>query len=132
MAWLILLIGMVVGAFSGVVGIGGGMLFGPVLVWLLGMDQYEAQGTSLGELHAPVGIQAFLEYHRKGHADLRVALLLAMGFTLGDTLARWPRWTFQRYGCAASLPRHRLPLADGCSSSNRIDPYRPGAIAPRW
>jgi uncharacterized membrane protein YfcA len=55
----------VVGAFSGVVGIGGGILFVPALVWLLGMDQYKAQGTSLGALLAPVGILAFLEYYRK-------------------------------------------------------------------
>ena len=83
MTWLILLIGLAVGVFSGVVGIGGGILFVPALVWLLGMDQYKAQGTSLGALLAPVGILAFLEYYRKGHADLRVALLLAVGFTLG-------------------------------------------------
>ena len=83
MTWLILLIGFVVGAFSGVVGIGGGILFVPALVWLLRMDQYKAQGTSLGALLAPVGILAFIEYYRKGHADLRVALLLAVGFTAG-------------------------------------------------
>jgi uncharacterized protein len=83
MTWLTLLIGLVVGAFSGVVGIGGGILFVPALVWLLGMDQYKAQGTSLGALLAPVGILAFIEYYRNGQADLRVALLLAVGFTVG-------------------------------------------------
>ena len=83
MTWLVLLLGFAVGAFSGVVGIGGGILFVPALVWLLKMDQYKAQGTSLGALLAPVGILAFLEYYRKGHADLRVALLLAVGFTVG-------------------------------------------------
>lgn len=83
MTWLTLLIGLVVGAFSGVVGIGGGILFVPALIWLLGMDQYKAQGTSLGALLAPVGILAFLEYYRNGQADLRVALLLALGFTVG-------------------------------------------------
>jgi uncharacterized membrane protein YfcA len=83
MTWLILLIGLVVGAFSGVVGIGGGILFVPALVWLLGMDQYKAQGTSLGALLAPVGILAFIEYYRNGHADIRIAFLLAAGFTLG-------------------------------------------------
>jgi uncharacterized membrane protein YfcA len=86
MTWLTLLLGLVVGAFSGVVGIGGGILFVPALVWLLRMDQYKAQGTSLGALLAPVGILAFLEYYRKGHADLRVALLLAIGFTVGGYL----------------------------------------------
>ena len=83
MVWLALLVGVVVGMVSGVVGIGGGVLFIPALVWLFGMDQYRAQGTSLGALLAPVGIFAFLEYYRKGNADLRIALLLAAGFLLG-------------------------------------------------
>jgi uncharacterized membrane protein YfcA len=83
MTWMILLIGLVVGVVSGVVGIGGGILFVPALVWLVGMDQHKAQGTSLGALLAPVGILAFLEYYRNGNADLRVAALLAVGFLVG-------------------------------------------------
>jgi uncharacterized membrane protein YfcA len=83
MTWVILLIGLVVGAASGVVGIGGGILFVPALVWMLGMDQHKAQGTSLGALLAPVGILAFLEYYREGNADIRVAALLAAGFLVG-------------------------------------------------
>ena len=83
MTWTILLIGLVVGMVSGVVGIGGGILFVPALVWLAGMDQHKAQGTSIGALLAPVGILAFFEYYRKGNADLRVALLLAVGFLVG-------------------------------------------------
>jgi uncharacterized membrane protein YfcA len=65
------------------VGIGGGILFVPALVWFAGMSQHKAQGTSLGALLAPVGIFAFLEYYRKGNADIRVALLLAVGFLIG-------------------------------------------------
>jgi uncharacterized membrane protein YfcA len=68
---------------SGVVGIGGGILFIPALVYLLGMDQHKAQGTSLGALLLPVGLFAFLEYYRRGNADLKVALLLAVGFLIG-------------------------------------------------
>ena len=68
---------------SGVVGIGGGVLFVPALIWLLGMNQHKAQGTSLAALLAPVGIFAFMEYYRKGNADLRVGLLLAAGFLVG-------------------------------------------------
>jgi uncharacterized protein len=83
MTWLILFIGLVIGAVSGVVGIGGGILFVPALVRLLGMDQHKAQGTSLGALLALVGILAFLEYYRSSHADLCVALLLAVGFIVG-------------------------------------------------
>jgi uncharacterized membrane protein YfcA len=81
--WLLLLVGVVVGMFSGVVGIGGGLLFVPALILLLGIDQHKAQGTSLGALLAPVGIFAFWEYYRKGNADLRVGLLLAAGFLVG-------------------------------------------------
>ncbi len=80
---MLLLLGVVVGMFSGVVGIGGGVLFVPALIWMLGMDQHKAQGTSLGALLAPVGIFAFWEYYREGNADLRVGLLLAAGFLVG-------------------------------------------------
>src|SRR5271165_4019437 len=83
MSWLAVLVGLVVGAVSGVVGIGGGILFIPALVFLFHMDQIKAQGTSLGALLAPVGILAFLEYYRKGNADIRVAALLAAGFLVG-------------------------------------------------
>jgi len=84
--WLILALGVVVGMVSGVVGLGGGILFVPALVWLLGMDQHKAQGTSLGALLAPVGFFAFYEYYRKGSADIRVAALLALGFLVGAYL----------------------------------------------
>ena len=83
MTWILLLVGLLVGMISGVVGIGGGVLFVPALIWLLGMNQHKAQGTSLGALLAPVGIFAFWEYYRKGNADLRVGLLLAAGFLVG-------------------------------------------------
>ncbi|MDR3751151.1 MAG: sulfite exporter TauE/SafE family protein [Terracidiphilus sp.] len=83
MTWTMLLVGLVVGLFSGVVGIGGGILFVPALVWLTGMDQHKAQGTSLGALLAPVGLFAFMEYYREGNADLRIAALLGAGFLVG-------------------------------------------------
>ncbi|WP_420239088.1 sulfite exporter TauE/SafE family protein [Telmatobacter bradus] len=83
MSWLALLLGVLVGAVSGVVGIGGGILFVPALIVFFGMSQHKAQGTSLGALLLPVGLLAFLEYYRKGNADLRVAALLAAGFLVG-------------------------------------------------
>ena len=77
------LIGLLVGAFSGIVGIGGGILMVPALVYFFHMSQHRAQGTSLAAMLAPVGILAFLEYHRRGNADLKTGLLLAAGFTIG-------------------------------------------------
>jgi uncharacterized membrane protein YfcA len=78
-----LLVGLLVGMVSGVVGIGGGILFVPALMWLAGMSQHRAQGTSLGALLLPVGLLAFWEYYRNGQADLRIAMLLAVGFFIG-------------------------------------------------
>ena len=78
-----LLVGLFVGVISGVVGIGGGILFVPALIWLAGMSQHRAQGTSLGALLLPVGAFAFWEYYREGNADLKIALLLALGFLIG-------------------------------------------------
>ncbi len=83
MTLLALLIGLLVGGFSGVVGLGGGILMVPALVYFFHMSQHRAQGTSLAAMLAPVGILAFLEYYRRGNADLKTGLLLAAGFTLG-------------------------------------------------
>ena len=83
MLWLYLLLGLVVGAISGVVGTGGGVLIVPALVFLFHMDQRRAQGTSLGALLAPIGIFAFWEYHKAGNVDVGAALMIALGFAIG-------------------------------------------------
>jgi uncharacterized membrane protein YfcA len=83
MIWLYLLLGLVIGAISGVVGTGGGVLIVPALVFLFNMDQRRAQGTSLGALLAPIGILAFWEYHKSGHVDVSAALMIALGFAIG-------------------------------------------------
>ncbi len=83
MILLTLIIGLLVGAFSGVVGLGGGILMVPALIYFFHMSQHRAQGTSLTAMLAPVGILAFWEYYRQGNADLKIGLLLAAGFTVG-------------------------------------------------
>ena len=83
MAWLYLLLGLFVGALSGVVGTGGGVLIVPALVLLFHMDQRRAQGTSLGALLAPIGVLAFWEYYKAGNVDVSAALLIALGFAVG-------------------------------------------------
>lgn len=83
MIFLYILLGLVVGAISGVVGIGGGILIVPALVYLFHMSQHKAQGTSLGALLAPIGALAFWEYYKAGNADLKAALLVALGFLVG-------------------------------------------------
>jgi uncharacterized membrane protein YfcA len=83
MSWLYLLLGLFVGALSGVVGTGGGVLIVPALVFLFHMDQRRAQGTSLGALLAPIGVLAFWEYYKAGNVDVSAALLIALGFAVG-------------------------------------------------
>ncbi len=81
-----LLLGAVVGVVSGLVGIGGGALLIPAMVFLYGMDQRKAQGTSIATLLAPIGIFAFWKYWKAGNVDIRLAILVAIGFALGGWL----------------------------------------------
>jgi uncharacterized membrane protein YfcA len=83
MSFLYVLLGLFVGALSGVVGIGGGILIIPALVYLFHMSQHKAQGTSLGALLAPIGALAFWEYYKAGNADVKAAVLIALGFLAG-------------------------------------------------
>jgi uncharacterized protein len=83
MTFLYILLGLMVGVLSGIVGIGGGIMIVPVLVYFFHMNQHKAQGTSLTALLAPVGALAFWEYYKAGNVDLKAGLLIAMGFLVG-------------------------------------------------
>ncbi len=80
---VIFLVASGVRIFSGLFGIGGGVLLVPLLVLLFSFDQHTAQGTSLVALVPPTGLLAFFEYYRAGHVDVRVGLLLIPGVFLG-------------------------------------------------
>ncbi len=75
--------GLLVGAFSGLVGIAGGVILIPILLYGFKMDQRTAQGTSLAILLPPTGLLAFLEYYRSGNAHLKLGLLIALGIFVG-------------------------------------------------
>jgi uncharacterized membrane protein YfcA len=78
-----LLIGVVVGIISGLVGIGGGALLIPALVFMYKMTQHRAQGTSLAVLLLPIGFFAFWQYYKAGNVDVKLAVLIAIGFAAG-------------------------------------------------
>jgi len=80
---LAILIGLIGGILSGLTGLGGGFIMVPLLVYLFGMSQHGAQGTSLAVLLPPLGLLAFLQYYRNGHVDVHVAVLVALGFFFG-------------------------------------------------
>ncbi len=79
-------IGLFAGLLSSVIGIGGGIVIVPALVFLLLIDQKMAQGTSLALLLPPVGIFAVINYYKAGYVDLKVAGVLIVAFVAGSFL----------------------------------------------
>ena len=81
---LYILLGLGAGMLSGVVGIGGGVLIVPALVFLFGFSQQQAQGTTLALLVPPIGILAAWTYYQHGFVNIKVAAFIAIGFILGS------------------------------------------------
>ena len=81
---IILIIGVFAGTFSGFIGIGGGLIVVPCLVYFLGMEQHMAQGTSLAMMLPPIGFTAVYNYYKAGQVDFRVAAILCISFVLGS------------------------------------------------
>jgi hypothetical protein len=77
-------LGIIAGLLSGLIGIGGGVIIVPALVFLFGMTQHQAQGTTLALLVPPIGFLAAWTYYKHGHVDLRAAALICGGFVLGS------------------------------------------------
>ena len=67
----ILLLGLGVGVMVGLMGVGGGVVLIPALVYLTGMTQHVAQGTSLLLQLPPIGLGALLLYWKKGNVNWR-------------------------------------------------------------
>jgi len=81
--FLFVLLGLVGGILSGLIGIGGGILIIPALVFLFGFSQHQAQGTTLAMMVPPIGLLAAWTYYRAGHVDIKVAALMCAGFFIG-------------------------------------------------
>lgn len=87
MEYLILaLIGVVAGVFSGMLGIGGGIIMIPALAFFLGYSQHMAQGTTLAVMVFPIGIFAALEYYRNGYVNPMPVVAVALAFVVGAYL----------------------------------------------
>lgn len=81
-----LLLGLTAGIISGLIGIGGGSIIVPALVFLFGFSQHLAQGTTLALLVPPIGLLAAWTYYKQGQVDLKVASIICMGFFFGGLL----------------------------------------------
>ena len=80
---LLLAIGLLAGVFSGMFGIGGGLIIVPALLFILKVKELQAIGTSLAALIPPVGLLGAAEYYRNGYINLRYAGLVALGLFVG-------------------------------------------------
>ena len=80
---ILLLIGLFGGMLSGFVGIGGGVIIVPSLVFFLGLTQHQAQGTSLLVLVLPVVALALLNYWKTNNVNLSYGLIIAGAFVVG-------------------------------------------------
>jgi uncharacterized protein len=83
---ILLLLGLVAGYLSGLVGIGGGIIIVPILVYLLSYTQHRAQGTTLFLFMLPVGFMAVYNYYQKGAVDFKSALIIGSTFIIGSYL----------------------------------------------
>ena len=81
--FILISIGIAAGVFSGMFGIGGGLIMVPAMVFFLGMGQHAAQGTSLGVLVIPVAAVAAFNYYKEGQLDWKYALIIALSFVVG-------------------------------------------------
>ena len=97
--FLLAVIGIAAGILSGLIGVGGGIIIVPALVYVMGFSQQQAQGTSLGLLLLPVGILAVANYYRQGFIDMRVVGIMCIFFVVGG-------WLGSRF--ALSLPQETV------------------------
>lgn len=81
---LFIILGIAAGYLSGLVGIGGGVIIIPALVYFFGMSQLNAQGTTIALMIPPIGIMAAIVYYKAGHVNVQTALFICLGFLIGS------------------------------------------------
>ena len=80
---ILVIIGLLAGLLSGVIGIGGGLIMIPLMMMILGMDQLTAQGTSLAVMLPPIGILATYNYYNSGNLKIDYTIIIASTFVVG-------------------------------------------------
>jgi uncharacterized protein len=96
---MLILIGLVAGILGGLLGLGGGIIIIPALVFLLGFTQHQSIGTSLAVMLPPIGVFAAYNYYNAGYVNLKYALIVAAAFMAGS-------WLSSKF--ALSLPESTL------------------------
>lgn len=83
---ILALIGLLAGTMGGMVGIGGGLIIVPAMVYFMGADQKTAQGTSIAIMLPPIGLFAAMNYYKAGYINIKYAAIIAVTFLLGGYL----------------------------------------------
>jgi len=83
---ILIILGLVTGILSGLVGVGGGIIMVPAMVLILGFTQKQAQGTSLGIMLLPVGILAVIQYYKQGYINFNTVFIISAAFVVGGFL----------------------------------------------
>lgn len=83
---LYILLGLLTGVFGGMFGLGGGTIIIPALIFLFGLSQHQAQGTSLALMVPPIGLLAAWTYYKAGFVDLKIAAFVCLGFFFGGLI----------------------------------------------
>ena len=83
---ILIIIGLLAGILSGLVGVGGGILMIPLLIIFLGLTQHQAQGTALFAMLPPIGILAAINYYKEGFVKWEYAIIIAFTFVIGGYL----------------------------------------------
>ncbi len=79
-------IGLCAGILSGFIGVGGGIIIVPALIYFIGLSQHQAQGVSLLLMLPPIGILAVMNYYKGLEMDkqyLWYAGIMAVCFIIG-------------------------------------------------
>lgn len=133
--WALIVLGLVAGGFSGMLGIGGAIVLIPALSYLFGFSQARAQGTSIGAFLPPIGILAALQYYRAGSLDVRAAALIALGFLFGAFGGAWlvPRvpeeWLRRAFATVLAYVAVRMMFSDPAGKTAAEAPAAAGAGA---
>lgn len=101
---ILLAIGLLSGIVGGLFGIGGGIIIIPALVFIMGLSQHNAQGTSLAVLLLPIGILGVINYHKAGFVNYHYAAILVVAFVIGSYFGS---------KVAVNIPAHYLKKAFG-------------------
>ena len=83
--FFLIITGVVMGILSGMLGVGGGIILVPALIFLMKVEPHRAIGISLAVI-IPTALSGAFKHYRNGNVDLRIAILVAVGAIAGAYL----------------------------------------------